>query len=745
MEPISNPNPTPNDSDNIIESTAVVPAVINKTFGTFQGVFTPTLLTILGVIMYLRHTWIVGNAGVVGAAAIVILAVGITLLTSLSMSSITTNIRIGSGGAFSIISQSLGLEIGGSIGIPLYFSQACAVAMYVFGFREGWQYIFPEHPAIIIDLITFGAIYGITMVSTDFAFKIQYVIMAIVLASIGSIVGGLYYTVPEMNHEIVMIGNFEDGSFWIIFAIFFPAVTGIMAGANMSGELTNPRENIPKGTLSAVVLTGLVYFALVFVAAFLATPEELLRNYNVFTDKALSSELVVAGLLGATFSSGLASFVGAPRILFALGQFNILPKSNIFAKNNSRGEPINATIFTSIVVLLSLLLRDLNAIAPLITMFFMITYAMINVVVLIEQSLGLPSFRPTLRVPIIVPLLGTLGCFFVMFIINPTVSLMSIGVVVTFYGMLLRKELNRTSGDARSGLFTALAQWSTKKAAELSPKREARAWQPELLFPVEAPREVRGTYRLIYSLLKPKGSLKLLGMTTGGETKNLKNYLPDLVKSFGEVDVASSYSIVEGEKYGATVSISMQALETAFFKPNTIFLRLSAQEVKQEEYVLIIKECLARQWGLLLFTPHEEIGLGLEKTINVWVDNIPDDWETQWDLGNNDLSLLITLILKKNWNAKVNLIKTMRTDVPLEEVTIQMNRIKELARLPNDITICIIQRTVEMWDEVPQADLNIMELPHIENLNIHKLQEITKKLNASCVFTLDSGNESALV
>jgi len=117
-------------------------------FGTFGGVFTPTLLTILGVIMYLREGWVVGNAGLLGAWVIILLSFAITGFTGFSLASITTNIRIGAGGAFNIISQSLGLEVGGSIGIPLYLAQALAVSMYIFGFRAGWQWIFPGHPAL---------------------------------------------------------------------------------------------------------------------------------------------------------------------------------------------------------------------------------------------------------------------------------------------------------------------------------------------------------------------------------------------------------------------------------------------------------------------------------------------------------------------------------------------------------------------------------------------------------------------
>jgi solute carrier family 12 (sodium/potassium/chloride transporter), member 2 len=143
-----------------------------------KKISTPTLLTILGVIMFLREGWMVGNAGLLGAWLIILLAFAINAFTALSMSSVTTNIRVGAGGPFSIISQSLGLEVGGSIGIPLYLSQALAVAMYVFGFRAGWQYIFPHHPALMIDLAAFLIIFVIAFISANLAFQVQYFIMA---------------------------------------------------------------------------------------------------------------------------------------------------------------------------------------------------------------------------------------------------------------------------------------------------------------------------------------------------------------------------------------------------------------------------------------------------------------------------------------------------------------------------------------------------------------------------------------
>lgn len=145
-----------------------------KQFGTFGGVFTPTLLTILGVIMYLREGWIIGNAGLIGGLLIIVVGFSITLCTALAMSSITTNIRIGAGGAYAVIAQSLGLEVGGSVGIPRYLSQALAVTMYIFGFREGWLYLFPAHSALLVDVVTFVALYAIAYVSADFAIRVQH-------------------------------------------------------------------------------------------------------------------------------------------------------------------------------------------------------------------------------------------------------------------------------------------------------------------------------------------------------------------------------------------------------------------------------------------------------------------------------------------------------------------------------------------------------------------------------------------
>lgn len=504
-------------------------------FGTFAGVFTPTLLTILGVIMFLREGWVVGNAGLGGALLIIFLSFGITAATGLSMATFVTNIRVGPGGAFSMISQSLGLEAGGAIGVPLYVSQALAVVMYIFGFREGYLWAvdawsLPALPPMAVDLIIFAVIFGITIISTGLAFKIQYVILAIVIASLVSV--GIAAGNGSMTAPIIWWGdfrgspetNFSGTTFWAVFAVFFPASTGIMAGANMSGDLKDPRKSIPIGTLAAIAISLVIYVGLAYWLMRVATVDELTGNYTIMIDRAFWGPAVLAGLLAATFSSALASFVGAPRILEALGSHSIVPASAWFAKRTRKGEPRNATFATAVIVLAAIMLRDLNAIAPLVAMIFLLTYATINLVVATEQSLRLISFRPLMHVPKFVPLIGLGGCLFAMFVINPTFSLIALAVVLAIYMALMKQRLTAPNGDVRSGLFTALAEWAAKRA-KLSQGTTERAWKPNILVPVEDPRRLRGAFDLIRDLAYPMGSVKLLGIAPADRTGTLHQQL----------------------------------------------------------------------------------------------------------------------------------------------------------------------------------------------------------------------------
>lgn len=278
------------------------PALSNevKKFGALEGVFLPTLLTILGAVMYLRTGWMVGNAGLLGAWLIITLANIITFCTGLSISSVATNIRVGAGGSFSIISQSLGLEVGGSVNLPFYFAQAISVAFYIFAFTEGWLSIFPTHPATLVLFAAYGVCFLVAYVSVGLATRIRYPILFIVSFSIFSaLLGTADYFREGPLYTPQLWGTFPNADFWQVFAIFFPAVTGVLAGVNLSGTLSNPRHSIPRGTMAAIVVSFVVYMVLAYWTSIIASPTELVNNLTIMVDKAAFGWAVQAGILAA--------------------------------------------------------------------------------------------------------------------------------------------------------------------------------------------------------------------------------------------------------------------------------------------------------------------------------------------------------------------------------------------------------------------------------------------------------------
>ncbi len=725
-----------------------------KRFGTFAGVFTPTLLTILGVIMYLRLGWVVGNAGLLGALLIILFANGITLATGLSLSSIATNTRMGAGGPYSVISKSLGFEVGGSVGVPLYLSQALAVAMYVFGFREGWMWIFPDHPVLLVDLGIFAVVFGIAAVSADLAFKAQYVVMAVIAVSLVLVFGNP--AAWQAEHEVILWGaypgapetGFAGANFWIIFAVFFPAATGIMAGANMSGELKNPRRNIPAGALSAIVLSAVIYLALAVWFALAGTTEELVSNYTFIIDRSLWGPAVLAGLLGATFSSALSSLVGAPRILQALGHDRVIPAGAWLAKR-SRGEPRRAMLVTGGIVLLGLMVRDLNAIAPLITMFFLITYTVINVVLLAEESLGLMSFRPTLRLPRIIPLFGAAGCIFAMFIVNPTFSLIAVSVVTGLYLWIVWRGVTPRTGSVRSGIFVAFAEWAAGKVIALD-MAASRAWKPNLLVPVVDPATLRGDVRLLIDLCHPEGTLKLLGLAT---TETVGHLAPR-IKTLGQVlqrhGILTTSSTVDSADFTTGIVAGLQALGSAFFRPNILFLNLPRNVARHPELRAVIREAARLEIGVMLLGLHEEAGMGMKRVVNLWIRPKPPEASMADYLvrSNLDLAILTALRLSRAWKADLNLISVVPDEAEAEASRTHVEELRDLCRIPEAARTVVMAGSFDACvAQAPQSDMDIMGLRPGSDGAGPDLEFVARMIQAtrsSCLFVANAGSESAL-
>lgn len=719
-------------------------------FGTFTGVFLPTVLTIFGVIMYVRVGWAVGNAGLFGTWLVMVLAMAITAATGLSLSSIATNTRIGPGGPYAIMARSLGFELGGSIGLPLFLTRPLGVAMYIIGFREGWLWIFPDHPALLVDVIVFVALAGISYLSADLAFRVQYLIMIIIIGSLISIFASPV-TFNSVGEESLWWGTYlgfpEEGftgtTFWGVFAVFFPATTGVLAGANMSGDLKDPRRAIPVGTLYAIGLSSVVYFALAWWCTRAGTVEELTSNYNLVIDRSLWPPIVLAGLLGATASSALAGLVGGPRILMAMGQHKIIPFSKTMAKASPDGNPRAAIIVTAILTLGCIMVRDLNAIAPVVTMFFLITYGVLNMVVLVEGGLGLVSFRPTLRIHWLIPLFGLIGCIFSMFIVNPTFGLISIGLVIGFYIWISRRGQQGESEDVRSSVFVAMAQWAASRVTEKE-QSNARAWKPNFLIPVFDPETVRGHSSLLLDMTRPDGSITMIGISD--EAKDIeRERLQHLADEFRDNGVQSSAAVVHGQARVLGVVQSIEALQASFFRPNVLVIPYDCDHVGNTDIKRYADAAGELKVGMLVIAAHAKAGMGHRKRVNVWVRPAPGSWDAAdaFSSGNLNLNLLTGYRLFRQWKAEVTIHTCVRSEDERKDAERFLRHLCDLARFPARVKQQVVVGDFEEQLKCATvADVNIIGMPATPDPVL--MQRWVGIARSSCIFVRDSGREDAL-
>ncbi len=407
--------------------------------------------------MFLRFGNVVGQAGIWYALLIVLVAKSITLATSLSLSAIATNTRVRGGGAYYLISRSLGVEWGGAIGLFFFVAQAVSVAMYVIGFSEALAGSSPVGGMSVttIATITNVAVFLCVVIGAAWTIKVQYFILAILTASLVSFYVGAFdafsVTTLQANLDSHFVG---EGNFFTMFALFFPAVTGIMAGANMSGDLRDPARAIPRGTLAAVFITGAIYASQAILLGAARRHEELVSNNLIMADVARWPILITAGVIAATLSSALGSMMGAPRILQAFARDNVFAWLRPFASGSGAGsEPRRATISTFAIAQCCIWTADLNTIAPLITMFFMVTYGLLNLATFYEAITRNPSYRPRFRwCHWTISLGGAAGCLAVMFLIDWRWALVAIAGIVLLRWHIARREVEARWGDLQSGL-----------------------------------------------------------------------------------------------------------------------------------------------------------------------------------------------------------------------------------------------------------------------------------------------------
>jgi len=623
--------------------------------GTFGGVFTPSILTILGVIMYLRFGWVVGNVGLIGTLIIVTLSTGITFLTALSIASIATDQRVRGGGAYYMISRSLGIESGGAIGIPLYIAQALSVALYTVGFAESVVQVFPSLNFKIVGLATTILVTVLALVSAKTAIRAQYFIMFGIVISLLSLLFGK----PIEPTEIEMWGAAERNSepFWVVFAVFFPAVTGIMAGVNMSGDLKDPGKSIPFGTFAAVGVGYLIYMGLPIILANRADALTLIQDPLIMRKMSYWGDAILIGVWGATLSSALGSILGAPRVLQALARDRVLPSWLNFLGEGSGDDdaPRMGTIVTLGVALAAVYFGDLDLIAPVLTMFFLTTYGVLNITAGIERILGSPSFRPNFKVHWIFSITGAIGCIAVMFLINTVATIVAFVFVLVIYFWLERRELESTWGDVKRGIWMAITRAGLLR---IRAEQDAKTWRPNPLVLSGAPTKRWHLIDLASSITHNRGLLTVSTVITNDRVSaDHKNEIEGNIREFlakrgiqGLVKVVTADDpFIGGERL-------VEAYGLGALVPNTIILGDSENEDIREDYCQMITRFHQLQRNVLVVHDDKDKGFGEKKRIDIWWGGLK---------GNGGLMMILGYLLKtsRSWyNADVYLKMVVKSE-----------------------------------------------------------------------------------
>ncbi|OWF48421.1 solute carrier family 12 member 2-like isoform X2 [Mizuhopecten yessoensis] len=623
-------------------------------FGWVKGVLIRCLLNIWGVMLFMRLSWVVGQSGVGFATLIILLSAVVTTLTSLSMSAICTNGEVKGGGAYFMISRSLGPEFGGAIGLVFSVANAVAVAMYVVGFSETVRDILKVHNALMVDevndiriigVLTITFLLFIAIIGMEWEARAQLILLGLLLVAIANFMIGTFIpsTPEQISKGIVgykgklFVENlgpkYTDGeNFFSVFAVFFPAATGILAGANISGDLKNAQRNIPKGTFYSILISTIVYIGIAWVLGATIMREAsgyavtalqsaittnvsangsyqssltntsavqhqpsafslaqncslgmdgkcefgLLHDYQTMETASGFGPLVTVGIFSATLSSALASLVSAPKVFQAVCKDKIFPKIHIFAKGYGPSDnPRRAYLLAYFIGVAFICIGDLNAIAPIISNFFLMSYALINYSCFDASLARSPGWRPAFKYYYMwLSLIGALVCIAVMFIINWWTALITFAVIafIFVYVHYTKPDVNWGSS-TQAHVYRSALQSALKL---LAVEDHIKNFRPQILVLTGLPSSRPALVDFVYTLTR-KISLMMCGhILIGNQSdclREINRYKSGTVYQwFKQRKVKSFYSVTSATSFRQGAQSIMQNVGVGKMRPNIVVM-----------------------------------------------------------------------------------------------------------------------------------------------------------------------------
>lgn len=458
-------------------------------------VFLTSISTILGAILFLRFGYAVGHVGFFGVALVILIGHLVTIPTAMAVSEIATNQKVEGGGEYYIISRSFGFITGGAIGVALYLARAISVAFYVIAFAEAfgpilhWLQETQGLPMLDKRLVSVPAFLGLTVLmlgrGADLGLKALYFVVGVLFVSLALFFLGKTDYVPPQGIHALTATIPEPDPLFLVFAICFPAFTGMAAGVGLSGDLRDPKRAIPLGTMAATFTGMAIYVLVAYKLAVSASPQDLASDQLVMSRIAVWGPIIPIGLAAATLSSALGSYLVAPRTLQAIAGDRILPARRmnawLFRGTGPTQEPRNATLVTAAVGILFVVIGDVDFVAQIISMFFMFTYGAICTISFLEHFAADPSYRPGFRSRWYVSFFGAVMSVWLMFQMSFFYAVLSLFLMFVLY--LTISHYNRDRGGLSNIVQGAVFQISRQLRVFLQKSRKigTDSWRPAVV------------------------------------------------------------------------------------------------------------------------------------------------------------------------------------------------------------------------------------------------------------------------
>ena len=709
-------------------------------FGT-APVFLASISTILGAILFLRFGYAVAHVGLWGALMVVMLGHLVTIPTVLAVSEIATNRRVAGGGAYYIVSRSFGASIGGTIGIALYISQAISVAFYIVAFAEAFQPVYewlevnhnlpldqrwvslPCTVLVILLMLTKGAGMGVQ------------VLWGVCIILGVSITAFLFGTGPESMQPagLNLTARIDTpDSFGTVFATCFPAFTGMIAGLGLSGDLKDPRKSIPLGTISATLGGMLVYVLVAIKLAESATPEALAADYFIMEKIALWGPIIFIGLGAAALSSTLGSIMVAPRTLQMLARDNVLPipKLNRLMEKGvgDSHEPIYATCLSGIIAIVFVALGELDFIAQILTMFFMVTYGALCAVSFLEHFASNPSYRPTFHSRWYVSLVGTVMCGVLMMQISPFYALLSIVLMaITYLGLRRGHGGQRDLAAIFQGTMFQLTRWLQTTLQKSRVMASEGGWRPSIVAVTRFGERRLGHFDLLRWICHRHGFGHFIRLFSGNYS--FSSEIQARIKVDGLIkrtEVSRAGIFVDSlisPTFQLALSQILQMPGISGLPNNCILLEFDRENTDEVEEVVEGARLAANSLFNVLILRSTGYRFGYRSSIHVWV--------TEDNLSNAPMMLLLAYIIvgHPDWKRAEIRLFVCSDSTDAEQEANKLSALMQEGRLPismQNVTSVSYKGKASLENEVSlrsnQADLTIVGLTS-ENIDANGLEQ----------------------